>query len=96
MLRRDGYSNWADVAMANEGDLVAGLAHADNYLGRIVGRVQLEVLFGLFSVDLYERDIAGLAGCYHYYCPETGKGLNASVKAYLLTFLDWFFRVAFM
>ncbi|MDI9586024.1 MAG: hypothetical protein QM473_17525 [Acidobacteriota bacterium] len=90
LLRADGYGNWADVAQANQMHLLSGAAHADNYLGRIRALFQLEVLWGLFSWDVYEYDITCRAGCEHYHNVSDGKGLQMPIEATLADIFDWF------
>jgi hypothetical protein len=64
------------VAQANLIQLNSGSSHADSYKGRVELYLQLEILWGLLSWDIYLSDLTCVGGCEHYYDPNTGKGLK--------------------
>ncbi len=76
LLREDGYGNWADFAQSYILHLSSGAVHADAYKGRVQIRIQLEVLWGLFSKDLHTFDLTCAGGCEHYHNCDDGTGLN--------------------
>ena len=90
LLRSDGYENWADVAQANLLHLNCGSSHADAYKGRIELYLQVEILWGIVSWDIFVSDLTCVGGCEHYYDPSTGKGL------YLAGWMDALDFVRFM
>ncbi len=76
LLRSEGKTNWADILNQNLPALADGATYADKYKGRVTVRAYFEVLWGLWSENLYEYDAGPLGGYDHYYNPSEGRGLN--------------------
>ena len=95
ILRNDGNDNWANLAEAHMQDLADGARYADHCMGRGYIRVQLEVLWGLWSENLYEESYP-LAGREHYYNPDRAgsgsEGLDLSDISGWASFLDGFVK----
>jgi hypothetical protein len=76
LFRAEGKTNWANLLEQNLQALADGATYADKHKGRVVARLYFEVLWGLWSHDLYTYDIGPLGGFDHYYDPNTGQGLR--------------------
>jgi hypothetical protein len=93
LLREDGCPNWADFAQANLLHLISGAVHADAYKGRVMIRIQLEVLWGLFSEDLFEWDLTCAGGCEHYHNISDGSGLDLTGFSVLGNAADFLIKI---
>ncbi|MDI9586705.1 MAG: hypothetical protein QM473_20955 [Acidobacteriota bacterium] len=92
LLEKAGCDNWAAVARAHLQDLADGSRYADDWLGRGRFILQLDVLFGLASKDLYTHTYS-LSAQDHYYNPDregTGKeGLQQTSHQTISQFVDY-------
>lgn len=93
LLREDGYPNWADFAQAYLLDLASGAVHADAYKGRVKIRVQLEVLWGLISKDLFEWDLTCAGGCEHYHNISDGSGIDLTGYSIMSKAADYLIKL---
>jgi len=93
LLREDGCPNWADFAQSYLLHLASGAVHADAYRGRVKIRIQLEVLWGLFSEDLFEWDLTCAAGCDHYHNISDGSGLDLTGFSFLSKAADYLIKI---
>jgi hypothetical protein len=93
LLREDGCPNWADFAQSYLLHLASGAVHADAYRGRVKIRIQLEVLWGLFSEDLFEWDLTCAAGCDHYHNISDGSGLDLTGFSFMSKAADYLIKI---
>ncbi len=93
LLREDGYPNWADFAQAYLLHLTSGAVHADAYKGRVMIRIQLELLWGLISEDLFEWDLTCAGGCEHYHNISDGSGLDLTGFSFLGNAADFLIKI---
>ena len=93
LLREDGCPNWADFAQAYLLHLTSGSAHADAYKGRVRIRIQLELLWGLISEDLFEWDLTCAGGCEHYHNISDGSGLDLTGFSVLGNAADFLIKI---
>jgi hypothetical protein len=93
LLREDGFPNWADFAQNNLLHLISGAVHADAYKGRVMIRIQLELLWGLISEDLFEWDLTCAGGCEHYHNISDGSGLDLTEFSILGNAADYLIKI---
>jgi hypothetical protein len=93
LLREDGFPNWADLAQNYLLHLISGAVHADAYKGRVKIRIQLELLWGLLSEDLFEWDLTCAAGCEHYHNISDGSGLDLTGFSVLGNAADFLIKI---
>ncbi len=93
LLREDGFPNWADFAQNYLLHLVSGATHADAYKGRVKIRIQLELLWGLISEDLFEWDLTCAGGCEHYHNISDGSGLDLTEFSVLGNAADFLIKI---
>lgn len=93
LLREDGCPNWADFAQSYLLHLTSGAVHADAYKGRVRIRIQLELLWGLFSEDLFEWDLTCAGGCEHYHNSSDGSGLDLTGFSVLGNAADFLVKI---
>ncbi len=93
LLREDGFPNWADFAQSYLLHLVSGAVHADAYKGRVMIRLELEILWGLLSGDLWEWDLTCAGGCEHYHNISDGSGLDLTGWSILGKAADYLIKI---
>lgn len=93
LLREDGFPNWADFAQNHLLHLISGATHADAYKGRVMIRIQLELLWGLFSESLLEWDLTCAGGCEHYHNISDGSGLDLTGFSILGNAADYLIKI---
>ncbi len=93
LLREDGFPNWADFALNYLLHLISGAVHADAYKGRVKIRIQLELLWGLLSEDLFEWDLTCAGGCEHYHNISDGSGLDLTEFSFLGNAADFLIKI---
>jgi hypothetical protein len=93
LLREDGFPNWADFAQNHLLHLISGATHADAYKGRVMIRIQLELLWGLISHDLFEWDLTCAGGCEHYHNISDGSGLDLTEFSILGNAADFLIKI---
>ena len=79
ILDHDGYANWAAFARQFQGDLIDGARFADRAGPPLELTVSFSSILTLF-IPVHDEvfGLCNFASLQHYYCPETGAGLNLS------------------
>lgn len=93
ILRKDNLQNWADMTASYLSHLTSGSRHADAYKGRILIRLELEVLWGLITAESWEWDLTCAGGCEHYHNCDKNEGLDLTAWSILADAADYLVKI---
>ncbi len=93
ILRHDNLHNWADMAVSYLPHLTSGSRHADAYKGRILIRLELELLWGLITAESWEWDLTCAGGCEHYHNCNKNEGLDLTAWSILADAADYLVKI---